>query len=1592
MSSSSWRQYGGRSIVVKDTINVGTVIANQFLTRTTSSITNTFENVNILGELIVGYDSTIGRRLFVLNDQYNYSNIYLKNKLLFGTTSLSVDPNYAYITGDQYNIGINTLTPSTVFHITGHDPTVSDILTIDTQSSNIRNIIGQNVNKKGLVITANDTSSNIFFYNDYTTAATSPDAFIKYSIGNNLTLNTQNNINVTSNNVNLQFNEGSANFNQTDISINTPGNITSTSKSIIFYNYKKDASNSSIKIDASGVTLKTTDNVFMYSNNNIFLNTIITEISSNLVVSRNGIYNNIYGETTTIYDSSNSYYLSDIYDNSFSSTGNALTLVAVDTSSNTTARIIAPNNIGLLLQGGVFVNDTSRSFAAISLSDISQNNILNQTILSGKDPVKYYSTTGINTYSPKTENYVLDINGPTRIGNGEINITSIPNFEITLMKFSKKDPMSGIAVGTPITSFELTNYLNQFILYTKDGGITWNISNVGGIKGSISRIPNNTFTSLYVYNQYFSIIGTKQNNLFYTYDGGINWYSINYEDTQNSLNYRHIKSIIINDTSNPLKYLVTTVFNFTESTHNFSPGQSINDSFFNIFDIDLTNFSNNQIIKINPVDTLFCSNTTITSGDVGKKSGSINNYFVGNGIFYLDKNTNIFTQIPNTNIIQDNSYNDIYVIDDLNYVAVGNNLIYTSSNNFKTVINISNIIGLNNINLRSVFLYDLSLGVAVGDNGVFLYTTMWSIPSSWNTVPYNLLNSSGIANRITNKNLRGIAMRDINTFIIPTIIQPYDLLLKQLGKSQLLLCFLPNLLNCSNNKVFDVSGNMVISGDININDGGQLLSNNKIFNAFINSPTVQQIYLGNNKASTAINGNLYTGGDVSFNQRLYVVNDTSLNTRLFVGGDVSFNSRLTVYNDVSLNTRLFVGGDVSLNSRLTVYNDVSLNTRLFVGGDVSLNSRLTVYNDVSFNMRLFVGGDVSLNSRLTVYNDVSFNTRLFVGGDVSFNSRLTVYNDVSFNTRLFVGGDVSFNSRLTVYNDVSFNNRLFVGGDVSFNSRLTVYNDVSFNTRIFVGGDVSFNSRLTVYNDVSFNTRLFVGGDVSFNSRLTVYNDVSFNTRLFVGGDVSFNSRLTVYNDVSFNTRLFVGGDVSFNSRLTVYNDVSFNTRLFIGGDVSINGNVIINKDILILGRLSVQQYTSQNIINTTTTNYTFIVAEDFSLNNRLFVGSDVSFNSRLTVYNDVSFNTRLFVGGDVSFNSNFYVDNSVIIKNDTTIKNRLFIIGDVSLNGGNLIVLNKKTIFCQNFDNSNNNLYNNYFDACGMYFGINSTSINIGSYGVDSTGTGKNPVPTGKVFTIGSGGYSGKLSNANTIYIGSTGDNIYINGNTIFQNQDQTQYNSPLLQLNCPSFNTITGDYNYPVRNPGATFNSDNKTISTLKLLAGISIANNSDNYSGLIVVSNDSNGYYFKAPSSPNIVNLNIGSLTLPQNAIPQQQALTSSQNISINNGILVLTTDTTNRNYANYGIKVNPIDISNIFLRDITSTTTYQQVLTNVGISGDFTVMLNNRLMVYSDVSFNSRLYVYSDASFCNRVFVCNDVSLNANLFVANISTLSGPIYQF
>jgi len=86
--------------------------------------------------------------------------------------------------------------------------------------------------------------------------------------------------------------------------------------------------------------------------------------------------------------------------------------------------------------------------------------------------------------------------------------------------------------------------------------------------------------------------------------------------------------------------------------------------------------------------------------------------------------------------------------------------------------------------------------------------------------------------------------------------------------------------------------------------------------------------------------------------------------------------------------------------------------------------------------------------------------------------------------------------------------------------------------------------------------------------------------------------------------------------------DPTFTGLLTSTGDASFNENVYIANDLTIDGDLKVKTYNNEYIINTTTTDYTLIVAEDLSINGGFMAEGDVSMNKGLYVKETVTANT----------------------------------------------------------------------------------------------------------------------------------------------------------------------------------------------------------------------------------------------------------------------------------------------------------------------------------------------------------------------------------
>ena len=974
MSNNSWKQYGGINKMNNfNAINASTIIADKFLSRSFAStyelLRGSFEATeNILAGLnnYTHVDIFSNRDIYTNNKLYFGANQFVKTENVLPTLSSSQKLTYAYLYGNDSKIGINTTIPKTSFNITDLSASVTDILTVESNNLLVRNIIAQNKNQHGIVVNANDLNSNILFYNDVSTNSINvPDAMIKYQDGGLLTTQTTEHILSTAKVIQHDTSGGTLLMNSTGTALNSSGYLDiDISGEINLYTdtgFKFDCSNDTIFTmnDLSSNIITNGDIKFLSDGGNIVLDTSGGSIefnSGDIKIStllkfsppERGISNELlHNSTMIIYDNNNTQFLPNVYNDTTILSGNAITCIGKDPSANTFLFMNpATRKDGGAIGGGMAPYDASRAMTVIGTTDSAGNYIPSQMTVSGANKHKYISTMGINTHKPRTEDYVLDVNGSMHIGNGEINTIADNTYEITSMNFSKANPDYGIAVGSPstktgsgldttlnalngsandltytitdgtypinptditstrpstggaggteaeltiiasgnvITSIQVTasgkQYAvgdiltiagetsvgngnsplegraedliitlvaddivdvpeyNQLLLYTKDGGQKWNKSDIfataGGLIGGLNTDIAVTINYVEVFDDSYCAIAGSGGNLFLSNNSGETWYklqlgsnippgtdyktiNIKYFDYDpiTLTNGHRIYISYNNNVSNGIYYFVCDLTNPT-----FFPNNSTT------IDIDNNYYPTTIPIyyDIHSASSTYTDTTTIADRKYIYYAGN-------NGTFSYD-----ITDDSVTNINSTTDYNNIYAFDDTHAIAVSTaGISYTTSGTswnhktFGTDPNDPTHLGLSTMVLNSVFIQSLSNAVAVGSEGKFIYSTDWQ-NGVWQMVPDILLNSSGMRDRIRGieNDLKSISMPDINTMIIADVITVFNANISNtvpLGYSKIQYCFLPNLFNRTNNTVLDVSGNMVISGDIEVFDGELLVN------------------------------------------------------------------------------------------------------------------------------------------------------------------------------------------------------------------------------------------------------------------------------------------------------------------------------------------------------------------------------------------------------------------------------------------------------------------------------------------------------------------------------------------------------------------------------------------------------------------------------------------------------------------------------------------------------------------------------------------------------------------------------------------------
>jgi cytoskeletal protein CcmA (bactofilin family) len=1167
---------------------MGTLVADQVILRQTAATRTTF-NASILVKGSLGCETNVDVSGTITGDSlFVKKNIYLKNKLYFGTNTPYDDSNEtaAYIYGDESGIGINTKTPTSPFDITADD-TISNILTVRSQTETNTNTIAQNNNNKAITVNASNASSFIGFYNDTQNINNnSPDAKLQYTAST---------------------------------------------------------------ISASGV-LETISNIVKLSPNVYVYNRGTRSVTTT----------SIFDEPMIIYDSSQNNYLYEYYQNTNIKSGTGLTLAALNNNSNTFLRITTPNKLGLSIGGGANPYNNLLPMGTIGISDNGGNYYQNQMISRGTDLIKNKTTLGINTFSPKTNNYALDINGATRISNGEISIVTDLSYEIKKISFSKTYPLNGIAAGT---SDSINSPFTQKISYTTDGGKTWNNSS---INNNNLQITIHDFTVNY-YDLSYALIGTSNSFVFYTRDKGINWNTVT---LANDNFIRDIKTIYISN-------YVTADANriFFAGLVGESTGVTPTKPTIFYYDIILNNVFNGTNIDIS---TKYISTTLADSRFIIKNSDGFGNfvYFVGNGIQKINITSNPPTSVYYINTT-DKQYNSIYAYDNNFVVAVGIIIISYTRNGIDWTD-----ITFTDISFNDVFIYDTSSAVAVGNNavgnkGIFYYT---SNGTSWASVPDTIINSSGIASLITNTNykLSNIIMPNKDSYIISSIINPYDQN-SSLGRTKMLYGYYPNLLNRTNNTVLELSGNIVISGDIEINDSGKLKTKQNTFNLL--TENVETMYIANDSSNVNI-GNYSTNTNI--NGKLITNNDTSLNSALYVGGITKLNSTLEVAGNATMNNRLTVVNDTALNSKLAVQGDVSLNSKLVVQGDVSLNSNLTVTNNALFKSRLEVDNDVSLNSNLTV-NQTIYNSGILKTNNIDFYNNNNNDNEYILNIGNRYVQELNNNTRYIYigYTGQTIRNKnvIYIGSDSNDEVRIkgnVIYEGPPNSTSTT---NLSVEDRIIQLNDGATGAHQGRGSGLLFrdndlnNSGFILLNNTE-SGYLIKPSTLNSNVVNMEINSMKLNSQTNTGLIVL--KKLPDFSDASFNM-------------VVENLDTSSILLRSTMSTSSNQIINTKLT-----LNNDASLNTNLFVNGITTLNNQLITNGDVSMNSQLFVNGDSSLNN-------VNIRGITRLNNQLITNGDVSMNTGLSV----------NGDSSFNNIHTNNLSSITallnkLGIGINNILPNI--------------------------------------------------------------------------------------------------------------------------------------------------------------------------------------------------------------------------------------------------------------------------------------------
>lgn len=587
---ASWKQYGGIKQIKSASINVTNISVDDILLRKAYS-----GNFKINGSIIVSIDAQISGNLFI-NGHSSLQDVSMNN--------LSVSST-AIFNGNVYTkqtLNTNSIISNTI--ATSGNVNVGSQLFLNTPHYFYGDVSGIGLDTMNPKSTFDINSNIVSALNVNTTSGTNKNILACNSSQNGIVLG--------------------ANGSQSTIDFFTNGDISSNSNSI--------------------------GDSYIYANNDGSLrmhcqNT--THVLSNMLITgpdvNNDTNHNIV-QSLTVYDNPGTMnYFPNIYNNNINFGQNAAFRASIPNTSVTSLSLIDNSSCGAVVVGGSYPLNNTKSMFSCGVLDKNGNYMPTETTVYGSSSnTKYLATTGINTYTPRVNDYVLDINGPVCFDNGDIVNVNNTNFEILHMTHAI-DPrynnyIMAVGASTDISGQYAYGY-RYSVLYSSNAGATWNSSTLYSTSESYNNNnvlygTNSIINQIEVYDCSYAFISGNNGTLAYTYNGGQTWQTINMIIQNNSDNetaHYNVKSLKVKPKNNNFStantisvyvsvdpsnnsYSYTNTFDSSKSSYlTFTKPSNTSVSYFTTFDVSYTSMNGNVVSKNINLYNSYSSPTVVNS-------------------------------------------------------------------------------------------------------------------------------------------------------------------------------------------------------------------------------------------------------------------------------------------------------------------------------------------------------------------------------------------------------------------------------------------------------------------------------------------------------------------------------------------------------------------------------------------------------------------------------------------------------------------------------------------------------------------------------------------------------------------------------------------------------------------------------------------------------------------------------------------------------------------------------------------------------------------------------------------------------------------